>query len=110
MQRRQVVLSWSGGKDSALALDALRREGEYDVVGLLTSITRDYDRISVHGVRRSLLRAQAESVGLPLTEITLEKIAPTSRTKRRSARHCKLSKKSGPRCATLLSEISFSKT
>ena len=73
MQKKQVVLSWSGGKDSALALDALRREGEYDVVGLLTSITRDYDRISVHGVRRSLLRAQAESVGLPLTEITLEK-------------------------------------
>ena len=73
MQKKQVVLSWSGGKDSALALAALRREGEYDVVGLLTSVTREYDRISVHGVRRSLLRAQAESVGLPLTEITLEK-------------------------------------
>jgi uncharacterized protein (TIGR00290 family) len=73
MRKKQIVLSWSGGKDSALALDALRRDGEYDVIGLLTSVTRDYDRISVHGVRRSLLHAQAESVGLPLTEISLEK-------------------------------------
>ena len=71
-ERKPVVLSWSGGKDSALALDALRRGTEYEVVGLLTSVTRGYDRISVHGVRRSLLHAQAESIGLPLHEIPLE--------------------------------------
>ena len=71
-KRKPVVLSWSGGKDSALALDALRRGNEYEVVGLLTSVTRGYDRISVHGVRRSLLHAQAESIGLPLQEIILE--------------------------------------
>ncbi len=71
-ERRPVVLSWSGGKDSALALDALRRGTEYEVVGLLTSVTRGYDRISVHGVRRTLLHAQAESLGLPLQEIVLE--------------------------------------
>jgi uncharacterized protein (TIGR00290 family) len=69
---KPVVLSWSGGKDSALALAALRNGVEFEVVALLTSVTRGYDRISVHGVRRSLLHAQAESVGLPLVEIALE--------------------------------------
>jgi uncharacterized protein (TIGR00290 family) len=70
--RRPVFLSWSGGKDSALALAVLRNGSEFEVVGLLTSVTRGYDRISVHGVRRSLLHAQAESLGLPLQEIVLE--------------------------------------
>jgi len=68
---RDVVLSWSGGKDSALALQSLRADSSIHVVGLLTSITRDYDRISVHGVRRSLLEAQVERLNLPLLEITL---------------------------------------
>jgi uncharacterized protein (TIGR00290 family) len=70
--RKSVVLSWSGGKDSALALDALSRDGEVEIVGLLTSVTRGYERISVHGVRRSMLEAQVEQLGLPLFEITLE--------------------------------------
>jgi uncharacterized protein (TIGR00290 family) len=61
-----VILSWSGGKDSALALHRLKAEPEIEVVGLLTTITRDDDRISMHGVRRALLEAQAESLGLPL--------------------------------------------
>jgi uncharacterized protein (TIGR00290 family) len=69
--RKSVVLSWSGGKDSALALDALSRDPEVEVVGLLTSLTRSYDRISVHGVRRSMLEAQVERLGLPLFEISL---------------------------------------
>lgn len=70
--KKLVVLSWSGGKDSALALDALSRDSEVEVVGLLTSITRSYDRISVHGVRRAMLEAQVERLGLPLFEITLD--------------------------------------
>jgi uncharacterized protein (TIGR00290 family) len=69
--KRSVVLSWSGGKDSALALDALSRHPEVEVVGLLTSVTSDYDRISVHGVRRSMLEAQVQRLGLPLFEIAL---------------------------------------
>ncbi|HEY8851332.1 MAG TPA: hypothetical protein VIM36_04060 [Gemmatimonadaceae bacterium] len=69
--RKPVVLSWSGGKDSALALDALSRDPAFEVVGLLTSVTREYNRISVHGVRRSLLEAQVERLGLPLFEIAL---------------------------------------
>ena len=64
-----MVSSWSGGKDSSLALAALRASREFEPVALLTSVTRDYDRISIHGVRRSLLLAQAEALALPLFEI-----------------------------------------
>jgi uncharacterized protein (TIGR00290 family) len=67
-----VLLSWSGGKDSALAYAALVAIPNVRVVGLLTSVTRGYDRISIHGVRRSLLEAQAAALGLPLTEIVLD--------------------------------------
>ncbi len=63
-----VVLCWSGGKDSALALDALLRDGRFSVVSLVTTVTREYDRISMHGVRRELLRAQAAALGMPLAE------------------------------------------
>ena len=69
--KKSVVLSWSGGKDSALALDALLQDADVEVVGLLTSITTDYDRISVHGVRRSMLEAQMERLALPMFEIPL---------------------------------------
>jgi uncharacterized protein (TIGR00290 family) len=61
-----VLLSWSGGKDSALALHALRGTPGVKVAGLLTTVTEDYDRISMHGVRRALLERQAEEAGLPL--------------------------------------------
>ncbi len=65
-------MSWSGGKDSSLALAALRDDPSFDVVALMTTVTHAYDRISIHGVRRALLHAQAESLGLPLLEIVLE--------------------------------------
>lgn len=71
-KRKPVVLSWSGGKDSALALDALRADPSVEVVELLTSVTLEYDRVSIHGVRRTLLRAQAQSLGLRLAEIVLQ--------------------------------------
>ena len=67
-----ILLSWSGGKDSALALEALRADSSVTVVGLLTSITNEYDRISIHGVRRELLDAQVRQLGLPLHVIALE--------------------------------------
>ena len=63
---RRVVLSWSGGKDSALALHALAKTSGVRVEGLLTTIIRDTDRISAHGVRRTLLEAQAAHLRLPL--------------------------------------------
>ncbi len=70
---KPVFLSWSGGKDSALALSVLSRDPQFEVVGLLTSVTRGYDRVSVHGVRRSMLEAQVKRIGLPLREITIER-------------------------------------
>jgi uncharacterized protein (TIGR00290 family) len=63
-----VALAWSGGKDSALALASLRREGT-SVAALLTTFTDDYDRVSMHGVRRELVRAQAAATGVPLVEV-----------------------------------------
>ena len=66
-----VILAWSGGKDSALALWALRQDPRWRVVRLLTTVTEGYDRISMHGVRRELLRAQARAVGLPVTEVLI---------------------------------------
>jgi len=66
-----IILSWSGGKDSALALHTLSQDPSCEVVGLLTSVTRDYDRISIHGVRRALLEAQAASIALPLYQLSL---------------------------------------
>ncbi|MDF1501834.1 adenine nucleotide alpha hydrolase [Roseisolibacter sp. H3M3-2] len=67
----RALLSWSGGKDSALALHRLRETGALAVEGLLTTITAEYDRISMHGVRRALLEAQAEAVGLPLRTVAI---------------------------------------
>jgi uncharacterized protein (TIGR00290 family) len=69
--RRPVHISWSGGKDSAFALHTLRSSPEFEPVGLLTTITEDYDRISIHGVRRELLERQAAEIGLPLRTVLI---------------------------------------
>ena len=66
-----VVVAWSGGKDSALALAAIQADPGYQVVALLTTITTGYDRISIHGVRRSVLAAQVAALGLPLYEASI---------------------------------------
>lgn len=65
----KIVLSWSGGKDCALALYEIQRSKECKVAALLTTVTQDYDRISMHGVRHSLLEKQAEAVCLPLIKV-----------------------------------------
>ncbi len=67
----RVALSWSGGKDSALALWVMREELEIEPAALLTTVAEELDRVSVHGVRRELVRAQAEAAGLPLVEIEI---------------------------------------
>ena len=67
--KQPVAFCWSGGKDSALALFELRQSAEYEVVALLTTLTRDFDRISMHGVRRELLLQQAQAIELPLDEV-----------------------------------------
>jgi uncharacterized protein (TIGR00290 family) len=71
-----VALSWSGGKDSALALWALREEQGIEPAALLTTFTEDFDRVSMHGVRRALVREQAEAAGLPLVEIEIPAACP----------------------------------
>ena len=70
---KDIFLSWSGGKDSCLALYEIQKANSHRVAGLLTTITEDYDRISMHGVRRALLEQQADALGLPLKEILIPK-------------------------------------
>ena len=64
-------MCFSGRKDSALVLRALQQQDQYDVVELLTTVTSEYDRVSMHGVRRVLLHQQVTSLGLPLTEVSV---------------------------------------
>jgi uncharacterized protein (TIGR00290 family) len=63
-----VLLAWSGGKDSTLALERLLGDERFCVVGLVTTVTSTYERIAIHGVRRSILHRQAETLRLPLIE------------------------------------------
>ncbi|OGO08792.1 MAG: ATP-binding protein [Chloroflexi bacterium RBG_13_60_13] len=67
----KVVLTWSGGKDSALALYELQTNSDYEVCALLTTVTEDFDRVSMHGVRTTLLGRQARSLGFPLERVNI---------------------------------------
>jgi uncharacterized protein (TIGR00290 family) len=69
---RPILLSWSGGKDSAWTLQALRHDPRWAVCGLITTVTRGYERISIHGVRRSILHAQAQAARLAVIEVPIE--------------------------------------
>jgi uncharacterized protein (TIGR00290 family) len=71
--KERLVLSWSGGKDSAMSAYELRCSGKHEIAALLTTLTEDYDRISMHGVRRELLERQAESLGIPLHKVLIPK-------------------------------------
>jgi uncharacterized protein (TIGR00290 family) len=64
---------WSGGKDSALALYEILESGSYEVLELLTTVAKDYDRISIHGVRRVLLEQQAKALRIPLEQMFITK-------------------------------------
>lgn len=68
---KRVLLSWSSGKDSAWTLHTLRNDPEIEVCGLLTTVNAEFDRVAMHGVRRSVLEAQAAAAGLPLWAIPL---------------------------------------
>lgn len=71
-----IALSWSGGKDSALALRSLGREQGIRPTALVTTVAEDCGRVSGHGVRRELVQAQADAVGLPLVEIAIPALCP----------------------------------
>ena len=67
--REKIVFCWSGGKDSALALNRVLQDNRYEVVSLLTTCNEHFQRVSMHGVRLELLDAQAAAIGLPLEKI-----------------------------------------
>jgi uncharacterized protein (TIGR00290 family) len=69
--RKKLLLSWSSGKDSAWMLHLLRRQGEYEIAGLLTTLNSAFDRVAMHSTRRPLLELQAEAAGLPLVAVPL---------------------------------------
>src|SRR5216684_3447064 len=68
---KRVLVSWSSGKDSAWSLYVLRRRGEYEVVGLLTTFNEEADRVAMHAVRCELVERQAAAAGLPLWAVPL---------------------------------------
>jgi diphthamide synthase (EF-2-diphthine--ammonia ligase) len=70
-----VLVSWSGGKDSTIALHEILNQPNYHIVALLTTLTEDYDRISMHGVRRTLLERQVAALGFPLEKVFISKTA-----------------------------------
>lgn len=70
---KNVIMSWSGGKDSALALASILEDPTYKVISLFTTITEGYERISMHGVRIELLEEQALSIGIPLIKVYIPK-------------------------------------
>lgn len=67
-----ILLAWSGGKDCLMALQRLRGDPHWQVVALLTTVNRTYDRIAMHGVRRDVLQAQADALDLPLVVAEME--------------------------------------
>lgn len=71
--KEKIILAWSGGKDCSLAYYFIQETKGCDIVALLTTVTEDYNRVSMHGIRRILLEQQAESLGLPLEKVYIPK-------------------------------------
>ncbi|MGM0805924.1 MAG: diphthine--ammonia ligase [Bacillota bacterium] len=71
--KKKIVVSFSGGKDSILALYRLQKSADWEIDSLLTTLTEDYDRTTMHGVRNELLEMQAKSLGLPLRAVWIPK-------------------------------------
>src|ERR1700735_2954631 len=70
-ERPKAWLAWSSGKDSAWALHTVRREGDFEIVALLTTVNRTHERVAMHAVRESLLEIQAAAAGLPLVKVPI---------------------------------------
>ncbi len=71
LSRAKALMSWSSGKDSAFALHEVRRRGEFDVLGALTTMTETFGRVSIHGVRQEILLAQLGAAGLQPTIVPI---------------------------------------
>lgn len=70
---KKAIFNWSGGKDSSLALHKVLQNDEFKIESLMTSVNEEFNRISMHGVRRELLIEQANSIGLPLEVLEIPK-------------------------------------
>ncbi len=68
---KRTLLSWSSGKDSAWTLHVLRSDPTIELCGLVTTLNTQFDRVAMHGVRRTILEAQAAAAGLPLWVVPL---------------------------------------
>jgi uncharacterized protein (TIGR00290 family) len=86
--RKRILLSWSGGKDSAWALHLLRMEEKYEVVALLTTINEKFRRVAMHGFREELLDQQAAAVSLPLWKVDLPFPCSNAEYESRMAKVC----------------------
>jgi len=93
-----TVLSWSGGKDSALALHALLMDPNVDVRGLLTTVTDGYDRVSMHGVRTELVTAQAKAAGLELWTVRIPRSCTNDEYERATHAQLAACRESGIEC------------
>ena len=71
MACESILLAWSSGKDGAWALHVLRQDPQVRVAGLLSTVSEVFDRVSMHGVRLDLVRAQARAAGLPLRTVAI---------------------------------------
>lgn len=88
MPKPQALLSWSSGKDAAWSLHVLRQQQDVEVVGLLTTINRTFDRVAMHAVREQLLEAQATAAGLPLRKVDIPFPCPNETYEKAMAEVC----------------------
>lgn len=88
MTKTRVLMSWSSGKDSAWALHQLRQDAAIEVVALLTTFNAEAGRVAMHAVRRELVEAQAERLGLPLWAVDLPWPCPNSEYETRMRAVC----------------------
>jgi uncharacterized protein (TIGR00290 family) len=86
---KRVLLSWSSGKDSAWALELLRRDPSIEVCALLTTLNQQFDRVAMHGTRRAVLEAQAREAGLPLWVVPLPWPCTNDEYEQRMAEACR---------------------
>ena len=93
--RPKALVSWSSGKDSAFALGEIRRAAQCDLVGLVTTVTEDFNRVSMHGVREELLDAQVASLGIPCHKVRIPALCSNEIYEREMGRVLTDAKRSG---------------
>jgi uncharacterized protein (TIGR00290 family) len=94
-RKPKALIAWSSGKDSAWALHEIRKSGDYDIVGALTTVTDDFRRVSMHGVREELLSAQLDAARLPSMVVRIPFPCPNETYERRMAAALAQAKSSG---------------